>query len=111
MFATQFKEAGIKRRVSHRELFKKCILPLASEFLLSLLLYVGGDNISTTTNLTGYQKGVYCTGIKLFSNNLLTVIYLNHNIKLFKLASKENLLSHSSIEEFTLIQILSYKYM
>jgi hypothetical protein len=81
--------AGTKRRASCRKLFKKFnILPLASEFLLSLLSFVVDNikkyqtnsdihNISTryrynihvpNTNLRKYQKGVYYTGIKLFSN-------------------------------------------
>jgi hypothetical protein len=109
-----------KRRASCRELFKKFnILPLASEFLLSLLSFVGDDietfrtnsdihNVSTryrynlhvpNTNLSKYQKRVYCTGIKLFNNLPPTVKSLNHNIKKFKTAPKEYLLSHScSIE-------------
>jgi hypothetical protein len=44
--------AGIKRRVSCRELFKKCnILPLVSEFLLSLLSFVV-DNMEKFQTLT-----------------------------------------------------------
>jgi hypothetical protein len=71
--------AGTKRRASCRELFKKCnILPLASEFLLSLLSFVV-DNLETfqtnsdinniskryrynlhmpNINLSKYKKGV-----------------------------------------------------
>jgi hypothetical protein len=80
--------AGVKRRVSYRELFKKFnILPLASEFLLSLLSFVVDNmekfqansdihSINTkhkhdfhqlSTNLTSYQKGAYYAGIELFN--------------------------------------------
>jgi hypothetical protein len=116
--------AGTKRRASCRELFKKFnILPLASEFLLSLSFVADNietfqinsciHNISTryrynlhvpNTNLTKYRKGVYYSGIKLF-NNLPppTIKSLNHDIKKIKPALKEYLISHSfySIEEFT----------
>jgi hypothetical protein len=115
--------AGTKRRASCRELFKKLdILLLASEFLLSLLSFVV-DNIETfqtnsdihevqdtditflcqTLTSVNIQKGVYCTGIKLFSNLPPTIKSLNHDIKKFKPAIKEYLLSHSVyfVEEFT----------
>jgi hypothetical protein len=112
---------GTKRRASCRELFKKCnILPLASKFLFSLLSFVvdtekfqtNSDihNISTryrhnfrvpNTNLSNYQKGVYYTGIKLF-NNLPPTIKSQMDIKKFKPALKEYILSHYySVEEFT----------
>jgi hypothetical protein len=79
--------AGAKRRASCRELFRKCnILPLASEFLLSLSSFVvdnmekfltNSDIHSRSTrsrynrhvpnsNLSKYQKGVYYSVIKLF---------------------------------------------
>jgi hypothetical protein len=117
--------AGTKRKASCRELFKKFnILPLASKFLLSLLSFVVDNlktfqtnsdihNISTrywynlhvpNTNLSKYQKRFYYSGIKLFNNLPPTIKSLNHNIKKFKPALKEYLISHSfySIEEFTL---------
>jgi hypothetical protein len=80
--------AAAKWKASCRELFKKFnILPLATKFLLSLLSFVvdnkekfqtNSDNhsISTryrynlhvpNTNLSKYQKEVYCSGIKLFN--------------------------------------------
>jgi hypothetical protein len=113
-------------RASCRELFKKFnILPLASEFLLSLLSFevdnletfqTNSDihNISTryrynlhvpNANLSKYQKGVHYSGIKLF--NIFppppTIKGLNHDIKKIKPALKKHL-SHSSYskEEFTL---------
>jgi hypothetical protein len=43
--------AGIKKRISSRELFKKLnILPLASEFLLSLLSFVVDNMKKFQTN-------------------------------------------------------------
>jgi hypothetical protein len=54
------------------------------------------------SNLSKYQKGVYYSGIKLFKNLPTNVKNLSHNIKKFKRALKEYLLSHSySVEEFT----------
>jgi hypothetical protein len=94
--------AGTKRSASCRELFNKFnFLPLASEFLLSLLSFVmdnietfqtnsDNHNISTryrynlhvpNTNLSKYQKGVYYSGIKLFSNLPRAIKSLNHGIK------------------------------
>jgi hypothetical protein len=93
--------AGTKGRASCRELFKKFnILPLASEFLLSLSFVMDNfetfqtnsdiHNISTryrynlhvpNTNLSKYQKRVYYSGIKLFSNLPPTIKSLNHDIK------------------------------
>jgi hypothetical protein len=55
------------------------------------------------SNLSKYQKGVYYSGIKIFNNLPPNVKNLSHNIKMFKTALKEYLLSHSySVEEFTL---------
>jgi hypothetical protein len=94
--------AGAKRRASCRELFKKFnILLLASKFLLSLLSFVMDNiekfqtnpdihNINTryrynlhvpNTNLSKYQKGVYYTGIKLFSNLPPTIKSLKSQYK------------------------------
>jgi hypothetical protein len=117
--------AGAKRRASCRELFKKFnILPLASQFLLSLLSSFVVDNIEKfqtnsdihsistryrynlhvpNSNLSKYKKGVYYSGIKIFNNLPPNVKNLSHNIKMFKRALKEYLLSHSySVEEFIL---------
>ena len=80
---------GIRGRDSCREHFKKLkILPLQSQYILSLLLFVvdNGDyfkvnseihNINTRTksnfhrpisNLSAYQKGTYYSGIRVFSS-------------------------------------------
>jgi hypothetical protein len=116
--------AGVIRSVSCRELFKKFnILPRASEFLLSFVVdsmekfQTNSDIHSINTrhkhdlhqlsaNLTNYQKDAYCVGIKLFSTLPDSIKSLNHDIKVFKPALKDYLLSHSfcSIEEFTSIE-------
>jgi hypothetical protein len=96
-----------------RELFKKFnILPLASEFLLSLLSFVVDNiekfqtnsdihNICTryrynlhvpNINLSKYQKGVYYTGMKPFNDPSPTIKSLNHDIKKFKPALKKEYL-------------------
>jgi hypothetical protein len=109
---------------SYAELFKKFnSLSLASKFLLSLLSPIAGNtekfqtkshihNVSTqykynlhmqNTNISKYQKGIYCTGIKLFNNLPPTIRSLNHDMKKFKPLLKESLLScFHSIEEFIL---------
>jgi hypothetical protein len=90
---------GVKRRVSCRELFKKFnILPLVSEFLLSLLSFIV-DNLEKfetnpdihcintrykhdlhmqNSNFTSYRKGVYCARIKLFGTLPVCIKSLNH---------------------------------
>jgi len=80
---------GIGGRDSCREHFKKLkILPLQSQYILSLLLFVINNrdyfmvnsethNINTRTksnlhrpisNLSAYQKGTYYSGIKVFNS-------------------------------------------
>jgi hypothetical protein len=97
--------AATKRIASCRELLKKFnILPLASEFLLSLLSFVVDNmkkfqtnshihSISTryrynlhvpNTNLSKYQKGVYYSVIKLFNKLPPNIKSLNHDINRFK---------------------------
>jgi hypothetical protein len=58
------------------------------------------------TNLTKYQKGVYYTGTKLFNNLPPTIKSLNHDIKVFKPALKDYLLTHSfySADDFTSVE-------
>ena len=81
---------GIRGEDSCREHFKKLqILPLQSQYILSLLLFVTGNrsyfmensdihNINTRTksnlhqplsHLTAYQKGTYNFGIKVFNSH------------------------------------------
>jgi hypothetical protein len=118
---------GAKKRVSCRELFKKFnVLPLVSEFLWSLLSFVVGNmekfqtnsdihSINTrhkhdlhqpSANLTSYQKGAYYAGIKKFSTLPDSSKSLNNDIKVFKPALKDYLISQTfyCVEEFTTIE-------
>jgi hypothetical protein len=100
-------------RVSCRELFKKLnILPLYSQYILSLLLLVVNniDEFITNSavhtinarhrsdlhppsiNLTKYQKGVYYSGIKIFIHLPQTIKKLSWNVQKFKLTLKRFLL-------------------
>jgi hypothetical protein len=65
------------------------------------------------SNLSKYQKGVYYSGIKIFNNLPPNVKNLSHNVKMFKRALKEYLLSHSfySVEEFTLAKNSQLTYI
>jgi hypothetical protein len=107
---------GIRGRDSCRENFKNLkILPLQSQYILSLLLFVidNGDyfkvnseihNISTRnksnlhlpiSNLSVYQKGTYYTGIRVFNSLPFQIKELCHNINQFKYALKNVLYFHS----------------
>jgi hypothetical protein len=80
---------GCNSTVSCRNLFRKLdILSLASQYILSLMLFVvknknlfilnsGNHNLSARhstnfyqplSNLTVYQKGVHCMGIRVYNN-------------------------------------------
>jgi hypothetical protein len=119
--------AGVKSRVYCRNLFWELnILPFASEFILCLLSFVVENldkfqrytdvhNVNTrrkydlhmpNTKLTKYQNGVYYIGIKLFNNLPPTIKSLNHDIKVFKPALKDYLLTHSFhyIDDFTSVE-------
>jgi hypothetical protein len=109
--------AGTKRRASCRELFKKFnILPLASEILLSLSSSVVNNrkisNKLRYPDLTFMCQTLPLVNIKKeftileLSYSIIfppTIKCLNHDIKKFKPALKEYLLSHSfySVEELT----------
>jgi len=112
-----------RRRDSCRQLFKRFeILPLKSQYILSTLLFVVKNkdlftmnqeiqNINTrcntnlhppVCNLMVFQKGVYFSGIKLYSHLLTYLKNLSKEIKLFKTALKRFLFLHSfySVEEY-----------
>ena len=93
-------------RVSCRELFKILnILPLHSQYILSLLLFVVQNIEEFTSNsevhsintrcksdlyppsikLTKYQKGVYYSGIKIFNYLPQNIKNLSWNVKKFAL--------------------------
>jgi hypothetical protein len=107
---------GIRGRDSCREHFRKLkILPLQSQYILSLLLFVvdNGDyfkvnseihNINTgnkmnlylsISNLLVNQKGTYYSGIKLFNSLPSQIMDLSHNRNQFKRALKNFLYFHS----------------
>jgi len=107
---------GIRNRDSCREYFKRLkILPLQSQYLLSLLLFVAdnGDYFRSNseihcfntknklnfhlplTKLTVFQKGPYYSGIKAFNSLPSYIKNLIQTKKLFKQALKKFLYSHS----------------
>ena len=93
---------GCGNRVLCRNLFKKLqILPLTSQYMLSLLIFAvqnknlflknnRNHNLDTgqinssyrpQENLTIYQKGAYYSGIKIFNNILLQIKNVDGNHK------------------------------
>jgi hypothetical protein len=114
---------GCNSRVSCRNLFRKLeIWPLASQYILSLVLFVvknnnlfilnsGNHNIGTRksknlyhplTNFTVYQKGVHCMGIRVYSNLPPYIKEESQNLRKFKKCLKQFLHTHYfySIEEY-----------
>ena len=100
-----WKNVGIEFHV-RRNLFKKLhILPMTSQYVLSLLIFVvqnknffltNNENHNLDTrqrnnlylpqaNLTIYQKGAYYSGIKIFNNLLLEIKNVAGNQKSSKL--------------------------
>ena len=107
---------GIRSRDSCRDHFKKLkILPLKSQYLLSLLLFVvdNGDlfKVNTTihdfntrtklnlhrpiSNLSVHQNGTYYSGIRVFNSLPAQIKTVSHNRKQFKRALKNFLCVHS----------------
>jgi len=107
---------GCRNRVSCRGLFKKFqILPLKSQYMLSLLMFVvqnrtlfltNTENYNLDTrqrnnlylpqaNLTIYKKGAYYSGIKIFNNLLSEIKNVAGNQKKFKIALKKFLYTYS----------------
>jgi hypothetical protein len=103
---------GYGYRHSCRNLFKQLgILPLKSQYIYSVLLFVSKNwklfttnydvhNLQTrhrnylylpTSSLTLYQKGVYYTGIKLFNNLSRTIKEIVESPKQFKIALRRYL--------------------
>jgi hypothetical protein len=110
-------------RISCRGLFKELgILPLCSQYILSLALFVAKNrenfiinsdihlhNTRFNTNLhpssvrlNKYQKGTYSSGIKIYNRLPTGIKQLSGDVNKFKLALKKFLLAGSfySIEEF-----------
>jgi hypothetical protein len=114
---------GRGNRVSYRKLFKKLqILPLTSQYMLSLLMFVvQNKNFFLTrneyhnldprqrnnlyvpqANITIYQKGAYYLEINIFNNLPLEIKNVAGNPKKFKMALKKFLYTYSyyTIEEY-----------
>ena len=135
IFRTQEKAIriteGCENRFLSRNLFKKLqILPLTSQYILSLLKFVvqnknffstnnENHNLDTTqgnnlylpqANLTIYQKGAYYLGIKIFNNLSLEIKNIAGNEKKFKIALKEFLYSYSfcTMEEWIMYCITRF---
>ena len=115
--------AGIRNRDSCREHFKMLeILPLQSQYILSLLLFVVDNmehfrvnseihHINTRyksnlhqpmAHLSVYQKGEHYSGIKVFNSLPPHIKELTHNRNHFKRALKNFLCAHSfySLNEY-----------
>jgi len=101
-----------RSRDSYRQLFRRLeILPLQSQYIFSLLLFVVYlyttdqeiHNITTRSNinlhppvcnLSVFQKGDYYSAIKLFNHLPLKIKSVTNEIKLFKPALKRFLNLH-----------------
>jgi hypothetical protein len=114
---------GSKSKALCRELFKKLnILPLYSQYILSISIYVAQNkhlyvtnqeihiiNTRYKTNLhppisntTKYQKGPYYSGIKIFNDLPENIKKLSNNIVRFRSALKGFLYANSfyTVDEF-----------
>jgi hypothetical protein len=97
--------SGLRARDSCRQAFWECgILPLQSQYIFSLLIFVannkglfhtssqiqglntrrGLDLYCPQSNLTVHQKGPYCYGMKHFNCLPLKIKESVHDIKLFR---------------------------
>jgi hypothetical protein len=106
-----------------RQLFKNLkILPLKSQYIFSLLLFVAENrdlyesnskihNINTrfnsdlhtaTANLTTFQKGLFYFGIKVFNHLPTSIKKTSHDINQFRSVLKSFLIINSfySLEEY-----------
>jgi hypothetical protein len=107
---------GCGNRVSSRDLLRKFhILPLTSQYLLSLLMFVvqhkdffitsmDSHNLETRqsnnlytpqANLSVYQKGAYYSGVKIFNKLPSNIKNVNDNITKFKTTLKRFLYANS----------------
>jgi hypothetical protein len=111
------------RRDSCRVIFKKLnVLPLQSQYIFSLLMFVvknkeffktnlevhglntraNHDLHIPEANLSIFQKGVHYSGIKLFNHLPVTLKQLSNDIPKFRVSLKRFLLTNSfySVEEY-----------
>ena len=114
---------GCGYRESCRKLFMELkILPLTSQYIFSLLVFVVNNRNYFTPNsaiydsntrhkndlhlpqvtLTMYQRGVYYSGIKVFNSNPRVLKDISNKPDKFKIALRKFLLTHSfySLDEF-----------
>ena len=119
---------GYSSRVSCSSLFKTLrILPLTSQYILQLMLFVAKNKhffilnsqnhtkgtrqlnnlYHPITNLTVYQKGAHYMGIRIFNNLPPYIKEISYNIEKFENSLKQFLHIHSIYSlEFPSIQIL-----
>jgi hypothetical protein len=109
---------GCRKKVSCSNLFRKLkILLLMSQYILSVMMFIIKNknqftinseihNIHTsqhtylhqpTSNLTGYQQGIYYSGIRVYSNLPVRIKQLSDDPKNFELQLKKFLYLHSSL--------------
>jgi hypothetical protein len=121
---------GCRKEVSCRNLFRNLkILPLMSQYILSLVKFILKNknqftvnseirNITTrqhtnlqqpTWNLTGYQQGIYYSGIRVYNHLPSHIKQLSDHPKKFELHLKEFLYLRSfySLEEYFQYQMNS----
>ena len=113
---------GYKKKVSLNNLFRKLkILPLVSQYILTLMLFVIKNkdqfiayleicSVDTkqhtnfhqpTSNLTKYQKGIYYSGVRVYNNLPPHIKDISDDPKNFKLQLKQlYLYSFYSLEEY-----------
>jgi hypothetical protein len=114
---------GSRKEASCRNLFRNLkILPLMSQYILSLMIFIIKNksqftvnsvihNISTrqhtnlhqpTLNLTGYQQGIYYSGVRVYNNLPSHIKQLLDDPKNFELQLKKFLYldSFCSLQEY-----------
>lgn len=117
---------GCGNRASCRNLFRRLeILPLGSQYILSLMLFVvknknyfslnsenhtkstrqSNNLYQPTTNLTIHQRGIHYTGIKIFNNLPPHIKNSAANVRNFEINLKRFLHTHSF---YTLEEYLQY---
>jgi hypothetical protein len=99
---------GSRCRDSCRELFKTLkILPIQSQYRETSEIHDKNTRSRSNLhlplpNLSIYQRGTYCNGIKVFNNLPADIKKLSHNVKQFRLALKRFLYTKSfySLDEY-----------
>jgi len=107
---------GCRKEVSCNNLFRKLkILPLMSQYIISLMMFIIKNknqfmvnsevhSINTrqhtnlhqpTSNLVGYQQGIYYSGVRVYNNLPSHIKQLSYDTKNFELQLKKVLYLHS----------------